>query len=372
VARVLLAGGGTAGHVNPLLATADALLERGHDVAALGTERGLESHLVPDAGIDLHFVPRVPLPRRPSLDLVRLPMRLRAAVAAAGHAIDAIDADVVVGFGGYVSTPAYLAARRRRLPVVVHEGNARPGLANRLGARWAAAVALTFEGTPLKDGVVTGLPLRPAITALAKHLRDPAVGDRLRTDARASWGWASEAPTLLITGGSTGAASLNAVTAEVVERLVQHGIHVLHLTGKGKSDGAERARGNLPARHRGMYVIREYVDDMETAFAAADAVVCRAGAGMVCEVSALGLPAVYVPLPHGNGEQALNAQGAVAAGAASIVHDGELTAAALELVAEPLVLDPKAREAARAAASSIGIVDGAERLAHIIERVANS
>lgn len=370
--RVLLAGGGTAGHVNPLLATADALLQRGHDVAALGTERGLESHLVPDAGIELHVVPRVPLPRRPSLDLVRLPVRLRAAVAAAGRAIDAIDADVVVGFGGYVSTPAYLAARRRRVPVVVHEGNARPGLANRLGVRWAAAVATTFEGTPLKGGVVTGLPLRPSIAELARQLREPATADGVRAGARGSWGWAADAPTLLITGGSTGAASLNAVTAEVVERLVQHGIHVLHLTGKGKSDGAERARGNLPARHRGMYVIREYVQDMETAFAAADAVVCRAGAGMVCEVSALGLPAVYVPLPHGNGEQALNAKGAVDARAASIVHDSELTATALELVAEPLVLDPKARDAARAAASSIGIVDGAERLARIVEQVAST
>ncbi|WP_291377656.1 UDP-N-acetylglucosamine--N-acetylmuramyl-(pentapeptide) pyrophosphoryl-undecaprenol N-acetylglucosamine transferase [Demequina sp.] len=369
---VLLAGGGTAGHVNPLLATADALLHSGHDVAALGTEKGLEAHLVPDAGIDLHLVPRVPLPRRPSLDLVRLPARLAAAVAAAGKAIDAIDADVVVGFGGYVSAPAYLAARRRRLPVVVHEGNARPGLANRLGARGAAAVALTFEGTPLKGGVVTGLPLRPAITELARQLRDAAVGEELRRRARATWGWAADAPTLLITGGSTGAASLNAVTAEVVERLVQHGIHVLHLTGKGKADGAEQAHGNLPARYRDMYVIREYVLDMETAFAAADAVVCRAGAGMVCEVSALGLPAVYVPLAHGNGEQALNAKGAVDAGAASIVHDGELTAAALELAAEPLVLDHKARQAARAAAASIGITDGAERLARIIERAAKA
>ncbi|HZJ40057.1 MAG TPA: glycosyltransferase, partial [Demequina sp.] len=204
----------------------------------------------------------------------------------------------------------------------------------------------------------------------AHLLRDPVTGDPMRARARAAWGWAPDAPTLLITGGSTGAASLNAAAADVVERLVQHGIHVLHLTGTGKSDGAERARGNLSARHREMYVIREYVEDMETAFAAADAVVCRAGANTVCEISALGLPAVYVPLPHGNGEQALNAKGAVDAGAATIVHDSELTAAALELVAEPLVLDRKARDAARTAAASIGVADGAVRLAEIIERVA--
>ncbi len=214
--------------------------------------------------------------------------------------------------------------------------------------------------------------MRPAIVDLAHLLRDPVTGDPFRTRARAAWGWPAQVPTLLITGGSTGAASLNAATADVVERLVQHGIYVLHLTGKGKADGAERARGNLSAKHREMYVIREYVSDMENAFGAADAVVCRAGANTVCEISALGLPAVYVPLPHGNGEQALNAAGAVRAGAASIVHDSDLTAAALELAAEPLVLDSKVHEAARDAAASIGVVDGADRLADMIERVAGS
>jgi len=372
VARILLAGGGTAGHANPLLATAEELLLRGHDVAALGTAEGIEAELVARAGIDFYVVPRVPLPRRPSVDLLKLPTRLNSAVRAGKRAIDAIDADVVVGFGGYVSTPAYLAARRRHVPVVVHEGNASPGIANRLGARWAAAVAVTFAETPLTGAVLTGLPMRVAIMSLAERLADPATRSDLQTRARASWGWESDVPTLLVTGGSTGAASLNAATAGAVERMVQHGIHVLHLTGRGKSDGAERARGNLAARYRDMYVIREYVHDMETAFAAADAVVCRAGAGMVCEVSALGLPAVYVPLPHGNGEQALNAREAVAAGAAVLVHDTELNPTSLELAAESLVLDRKAHDSARAAAATVGIVDGAARLADIVERVAAS
>jgi UDP-N-acetylglucosamine:LPS N-acetylglucosamine transferase len=255
------------------------------------------------------------------------------------------------------------------VPIVVHEGNAAPGIANRLGTRWAAAVAVTFEGTPLRGAEVTGLPMRLAITQLAARLTDGQTRTELRARARESWGWEADAPTLLITGGSTGAASLNAATAAAIDHLVQHGVHVIHLTGRGKSDGAERARGDLPARHRDMYVIREYVHDMETAFAAADAVVCRAGAGTVCEVSALGLPAVYVPLSHGNGEQALNAKGAVAAGAATLIRDGDLNATSLELAAEPLVLDRKAQEAARAAAATVAIVDGAARLADIIERV---
>lgn len=369
MASILLAGGGTAGHANPMLATADELLTRGHDVAALGTATGLEAQLVPLAGIDLHIVPKVPLPRRPSADLLRLPGRLNAAVKAARAAIEATSADVVVGFGGYVSTPAYVAARRMGVPVVVHEGNARPGLANKLGARWAAAVAVTFEGTPLRDAVVTGLPLRPAIAELARNLADSRVSASIRAQAKAHWGWGADAPAVLITGGSTGAASLNAATADAVEHLTQHGVHVLHLTGKGKGEGALRAWGDLPASLRPLYVVKEYVHEMDKAFAAADAVVCRAGASTVCEVSALGLPAVYVPLAHGNGEQALNAHGALAAGAASLVRDADLTAAALELTAEPLVLDRKASDAARAAAARIGIVDGAARLADVVEEV---
>lgn len=367
MASILLAGGGTAGHVNPLLATADELAFRGHDVAALGTSQGLEADLVPRAGLDLHLVPRVPFPRRPSADLVRLPWRLRAAIAAAGRAIDAVSADAVVGFGGYVSTPAYVAARRRGVPVIVHEANARPGLANRLGARRAAAVAVTFEGTPLPGAQLTGLPLRPTIADLARRLGEPDSRAAARADARLHWGWTEEAPVLLVMGGSLGAASINAALAAAIEKLTDHGVHVLHLTGKGKSDEGERARGNLAAAKRDQYVVREYVHDMELAFAAADAVVCRSGAATVSELSALGLPAVYVPLPHGNGEQALNAADAVAAGAATLVHDADLTAAALELSVEPLLLDPKARERAREAALTVGIVDGAARVSTLVE-----
>lgn len=367
MARILLAGGGTAGHANPLLATADELLTRGHDVAALGTATGLEAELVPAAGIALHVVPKVPLPRRPSGDLVRLPGRLRAAVKAASDAIVAIDAQCVVGFGGYVSTPAYLAARKLGIPVVVHEGNAKPGLANRLGARWAAAVAVTFPGTELKGAVVTGLPLRPTIAHLAERLSDPRDGGQLRANARAHWGWSHDAPTIVVTGGSTGAASINAATAAAAERLTQHGIHVLHLTGKGKAEEALRASGDLPAKLRSMYVVKEYVHEMELAFAAADAVVCRAGGSTVSEVSALRLAAVYVPLPHGNGEQALNARAAVEAGAAVLLADADLTPTSLELAVEPLVLDAKVRAHAQEAARGVGIVDGAARLADLIE-----
>src|SRR5688500_17995787 len=173
--RVLLAGGGTAGHTSPLIATADALrrLDPTVEVTCLGTPRGLETRVVPEAGYPLELIPPVPLPRRPNADLARVPFRLRAAVKGALEVVDRIRPDVVVGFGGYVSVPAYLAARRRHLPLVVHEGNALPGIANKLGARFTRQVATSFPGTPLRHAAYVGLPIRRMIATLDRQaLRD--------------------------------------------------------------------------------------------------------------------------------------------------------------------------------------------------------
>ena len=239
---ILLAGGGTAGHVNPLLATAHELRERGFRVMALGTAEGLESDLVPRDGLDLRIVPRTPLPRRPGMELLRLPGKLRAAVRAAGAAIDECGADAVVGFGGYVSVPAYVAARRRKIPIVVHEGNARPGLANRLGARLSRHVAVTVAGTRLRHAHVTGMPLRAEVVELAASLRDEGTRAAIQRDAREALGWPADAPVLLATGGSSGAQSLNAAMVEAAPRLVGHGIYIIHLTGRGKGERALRKR----------------------------------------------------------------------------------------------------------------------------------
>src|SRR5665648_1145437 len=165
---VLLAGGGSAGHVSPLLALADCLRRRDPDlrVTALGTQQGLEQRLVPARGYDLRTIPKVAFPRRPGVALVRLPVALKAAVDAAGAAIDETVPDVVVGFGGYVSTPAYLAARKRGIPIVVHEQNARPGLANRVGARMTPYVGVANEGIAWPHARVVGVPLRPVVATL--------------------------------------------------------------------------------------------------------------------------------------------------------------------------------------------------------------
>lgn len=364
---VLLAGGGTAGHVNPLLAVADALraARPGIRITVLGTREGLESDLVPAYGLPLAIVPRVPLPRRPSGALLHLPARLRAAVGAATSALEDAGAQVVVGFGGYVSTPAYLAARHRGLPVVVHEQNARPGLANRLGARWARAVAVTFPGTVLPHAQVTGLPLRPAVSALLdERATDPAAVRRRAAD---ELGLDPDLPTLLVTGGSLGALSINRAVSAAASDLLGSGVQVLHLTGRGKSDPVRRATEDLPGAER--YHVLEYLSRMELALAVADLVVGRAGAGTVCELAALGIPAVYVPLPVGNGEQRLNAASVVAAGGGLLVEDMALDASWLRAHVLPLLVGPGAarqREQMAHAAASVGVRDAAQRVAQLV------
>ena len=367
---VLLAGGGTAGHVNPLLAVADELARRhpGARLTVLGTAQGLESRLVPAHGLSLVQVPRVPLPRRPTPDWLRLPGRLRAAVRAADRAIVDSGAQVVVGFGGYVATPAYLAARRRGVPVVVHEQNARPGLANRLGARWARAVAVTFPGTRLPGAQVTGLPLRAPIAGL---LADRAAAPHAtRVAAATALGLDPDLPTLLVSGGSLGAVRINAAVSGAACDLLTVGVQVLHLTGAGKGDPVRAALAGVPGAER--YHVREYLDEMHLGLAVADVVLGRAGAGTVCELTALGIPAVYVPLPIGNGEQRLNAAGVVAAGGGLLVEDAELDAAWVRthlpvlLVGETAV-QTRARMAA--AAASVGVRDAAARVARLVEEL---
>lgn len=351
---VVLAGGGTAGHVSPLLALADCLRRREPDVriVALGTEEGLEARLVPARGYDLQVVPKVPMPRRPSAALLRLPTSLRRAVDAADSAITAADAKVVVGFGGYVSTPAYLAARRRGIPVVIHEQNARPGLANRLGSRFATHVAVTFPDTPLRGATVTGMPLRREIALLDRKAR--------RAEALAHFGLDPQWPTVLVTGGSLGAQRINDAFRGATASLRTAGVQVLHVTGAGKEFAVDDDESGAP------YVVVPYADRMELAYAAADIVVARSGANTVCELTAVGLPAAYVPLPVGNGEQRLNARAVVEAGGGLVVEDADLTSGWVEGTLVPLLRDANGLAEMAKAAASVGERDGDELLADLV------
>jgi UDP-N-acetylglucosamine--N-acetylmuramyl-(pentapeptide) pyrophosphoryl-undecaprenol N-acetylglucosamine transferase len=355
--RALLAGGGSAGHVSPLLALADRLVadDPQTEILALGTASGLEARLVPARGYRLAEVPRVPLPRRISPGAARLPADLAAAVRAARAAIDSIRADVVVGFGGYVAAPAYLAARRAGVPIVVHEQNSRPGFANRLGARLTPWVAVSFPGTPLRGAVRTGLPLRPEIARLDRGA--------LRAPARAEFGLDPDRTTLLVFGGSLGAQRLNTVVPQVAGLLAERGVQVLHVCGAGKA-----AELDPEAAVASRYVVVEYVDRMELAYAAADLVIGRAGANTVSEITALGLPAVFVPLPVGNGEQRLNALPVVAAGGGLLVDDADFTAEWLQTFVLPLVADPVRRAEMGRAAAGFGRLDADRALADLVAR----
>jgi len=352
--KVLLAGGGSAGHTSPLLATADALrrLDPSVEVTALGTPRGLEGRVVPAAGYPLELIPPVPLPRRPSGDLLKVPARLRGAVKAALEVLDRLRPDVVVGFGGYVSVPAYLAARRRRLPIVVHEGNALPGLANRLGARFAHSVATSFPDTPLRHATYTGLPIRRMISTLDRAA--------LRDEARRTFGLEADRPTLLVFGGSQGARRLNQSVSGAETAFDAAGVQVLHVVGANGEASVSREGGRAP------YVVLPYVDRMDLAYAAADLAVCRAGANTVTEVASVGLPAVFVPLPIGNGEQELNARPVVDAGGGLLVQDAALTVEWVSSTVPELASDPHRLAAMSAAAAGLIPRDADEKLARIV------
>ena len=347
----LLAGGGTAGHVNPLLAVADRIRSTEADatVLVLGTSEGLEARLVPARGYELIVVPRVPFPRRPNRAALRFLPRFGAAVRAVSDVIRLRHVDVVVGFGGYVSTPAYLAARRAGVPIVIHEANAKPGLANKLGARLTRHVGVAFAGTPIRHARFVGMPLRPEIEELHRSATRP--------EALAFFSLDPDRPVVLVTGGSLGARRLNATMVAAAGDLVAAGWQVLHITGTT----AEVVDPELPDYH-----LIAYCDRMDLALAAADFAVTRAGAATVSELCALGIPAVYVPYPVGNGEQRFNASPVLAAGGGVLIADSDFVPTWVrgELVA---LLGDRARLASMArGAASVGALDGTARMLDLI------
>lgn len=352
---VILAGGGSAGHVNPLLATADALrrADPAVRITVLGTEHGLERELVPARGYELRVIPKVPFPRRPNRAAITFPAGLRDALRETRAVLDEVGADVVVGFGGYVAAPAYLSARRAKTPIVIHEQNARPGMANRLGARFAARVATTFASTPLRGAEVIGLPLRREIADLDRA--------SAREQAWQHFGLEPDRHTLLVFGGSLGAQRLNEAFGAAAADLSAAGVQVLHITGAGKS-----LELGEPATAGPAYRAVEYTDRMDLAYAVADLAVCRAGAGTVCELTACGIPAVYVPLPIGNGEQRLNAADVVAAGGGLLVDDAEVTPEWVRSQVIGLLSDQPTLQTMADHAVLAGHRDADERLAQII------
>lgn len=360
VRTVVIAGGGTGGHIEPALALADALrrAEPEIGIACLGTERGLETRLVPARGYALELIPAVPLPRSLTPALLSVPSRMAGAVHAAAAVLDRTQASVLVGFGGYVATPGYLAARRRGVPIVVHEANARPGLANRIGARLTRHVFTGQPGTRLPHATHIGIPIRREIGGLDRL----AISDK----ARAQFGLRPDLPVLLVTGGSQGAASLNRAVLGAAEEILAVGVQVLHIVGPRTGTDLRVPHGGVP------YVALEYLDRMDLAYAAADFALCRSGAMTCAELTAVGLPAAYVPLPHGNGEQRLNALPIERAGGGLILDDASLSPDWIRNVLLRVLLDHELVASMSRAAAGVGRRDADSALAAAVIAVADT
>ena len=376
--HIVLSGGGTAGHVNPLLAVAHVIrdLEPDADIAVVGTAVGLEHDLVPQAGFELETIEKVPFPRRPNKAALQFPAKWWAETAKVRDILTRHHAQVVVGFGGYTSAPVYAAAHKMGIPIAIHEQNARAGMANKLGARWASMIGAAYAQPGLKPrkGVEVervGLPLRPAIAQLASDLEHDRIATRKA--AAAQLGVDPNRPLVVVTGGSLGAVNVNRAVAASAKELLAHA-QVIHLTGKGKDDevrslvsvsAGEQVLGELGSDHAsdGDYRVAPYLERIDLAFACADLIICRSGAGTVSELTPLGLPAIYVPLPIGNGEQRFNAQPVVDAQGGLMVADADFTPEWVRNHVPKLLADPKTLSDYGANAWKYGIRDAAEVMA---------
>jgi UDP-N-acetylglucosamine--N-acetylmuramyl-(pentapeptide) pyrophosphoryl-undecaprenol N-acetylglucosamine transferase len=364
----LVVGGGTAGHVMPAIAIAQALVDRRHPPSSIhmaGSARGLEAKLFPDAGFPYTLLPGRGIERRLSWQNIRSAWALVRAFGQAWRLVGRLRPQVVVSVGGYASVPCALAAMLRRIPIVVAEQNAAPGAANRLVGRFAKACAVAFEGTPLPRAVVTGNPVRPEVLAIdraqdneaARHKLDVYPGRRM----------------VLIFGGSLGALRINRATRDAVRRWSSRtDLHVRHVVGR--RDWPELSAALAGAVRRGApmrYQAVEYDDDMPTSLAAADLAVCRAGSSTSFELLAAGLPAVLVPSPHVTADhQTANARHLERAGAAVVVPDAELDGARLTAEVDALLDDPARLAAMSQAARVAARPHAAEDIAQLAEECA--
>ncbi|HEX8099282.1 MAG TPA: undecaprenyldiphospho-muramoylpentapeptide beta-N-acetylglucosaminyltransferase [Actinomycetota bacterium] len=380
--KVVIAAGGTAGHIAPGLALGRTLRDRGADVTFVGTQERLEARLVPAAGFPFEAIPAAPFQRRLSPTTLRAPIVAWRAAARCRPIVR--DAAVVVGMGGYVSVPTVLAARREAVPIVLHEQNAVPGLANRALSVFADAVGLSFA-----DGgrffrrrrakvVVTGNPVRETIA------RVPEDRTILAKEAREELGLAEDRMTILVFGGSQGALHLDRAAAGACRLLANRGdLQVILITGSAHFDpiravlpGVEGMEGDAalpssdrPAENPATMLVRAfaYLERMELAYAVADLAVARAGASTVAELSVCGVPALLVPYPYATGRhQEANAKAMQRAGGASVMPDDQVSAASLAARIQALIDHEERLRAMSERSAAFGRSDAGSRLADLV------
>lgn len=349
----------------PAIAIGRALVERGHPASAIrfvGSRRGIEARMVPAAGFEVTLLPGRGIARRLTLDNVGAVVGLAAAVPRAVLLMGRLRPAVTVAVGGYASAAAALASVLWRVPLVVAEQNAVPGLANRLAGRFARACAVSFEGTPLPRAVVTGNPVRPEVVKA-----DPSPAGKVA--ARRALGLAAGGMLVAIAGGSLGARRINQTALELARRWAAKGdICIRHVVGS--RDFADLTARRPEAVEGGLrYQQVEFEDRMDLLMAAADVAVLRSGASTVAEVAVVGLPSILVPLPGAPGDhQTANARRLAEAGAAVLVPDAELDADRLENELGRLLADQPECERMAAAARRLGRPDAADAVAGLVER----
>ena len=358
--KIVIAGGGTAGHVFPAVALGQELFSRGHQLLFVGTDRGLEVNLVPEAGFRLEALHVEPFPRKPSPRLFTAPVSLMRSVKASRGLV--ADAAVVVGMGGYASAPPVLAASRSRVPVVLHEQNAIPGAANRLLSRRARRVAVTFEESASRFKVATvhtGNPVRRQVASVASDR------EALRGKGFEALDLDPSRRTLVILGGSQGALHVNEAAVEMCRMLLGRAdLQVLILTGRSHVDSV---RNRLPTGELRVGVVG-FLYEMELAYAVADLVVARAGASSIAELTTCGLPAVLIPYPHATANhQEANARALEAAGGAEVILDADLTPPLLAVHVQRLLGDSNALSAMAGASKAFGRPEAASALADLVE-----
>lgn len=358
--KILLAGGGTAGHVEPALAVARAwrVAHPNDEIAFLGTETGLENSLVPAAGFPLHHIPKVAIARSLSPTLLKVPFQLIASINRTRKLLKGVDC--AVGFGGYVSGPLYIAAAIMRTPLVIHEQNARPGWANRLGARFTHHLAISYPVSSARFSAaeLTGLPLREdvlhALESASSNWRSARADAKREIASR--YGLSPVQPLVFIFGGSQGSQAINAVISQSRHSFESRGISILH--GVGKNNAVPESTSH--------YRALSYIDDMALCYLAADLLISRSGAVTCAEATALVKYSLFIPLPIGNGEQSLNARSLVQSGRAQIIEQSSFTPEWLDAHISQL-LEESASRPDEADAGGAGAVD---KIVKIIERAA--
>ena len=359
--RILVSGGGTAGHIYPALTVAARLAAEGHEVTFVGTPDGLEARLVPEAGVSFHAVKSSGFDRGNPLTLLTSAVKVLASVGAALRVLRRVAPDVVVGFGGYVSLPIGVAATLKRVPLVLHEQNSVPGLANRILARWARAVAVTYPEsadrlTRAGSVVVTGNPVRDAVLEAS------------RERGREALGVGDDAVVVLVFGGSRGARHINEAMRSLAPQLLREPrVQVIHVAGHAEYGDVVRALDDVLGADAGRYTVLDYVERMGDAIAASDVVVARAGATSIAEITAIGRASVLVPYPYATDDhQTGNARAVADAGGAIIVPDGELDTPRFAEAVLSLVSDAAARGRMAEAAARLGHRDATQRVASVV------